>query len=74
MVKCTVQAQQAFNSLVQNRLSGTPSEPFIIVAIAIWYEGFVPDITQLTEFEEIARAGVDWHPNRSTHLRRNGST
>lgn len=57
MVKCTVQAQQAFNTLVQNRLSDTPSEPFITVAVAIWYEEFVPDITQLSEVEEIARAG-----------------
>ena len=57
MVKCKSLAQQAFNKLVQSRLSDAPSEPFITVAVAIWYEGFVPDITQLTEFEEIARAG-----------------
>lgn len=57
MDKCTNQAQHAFNTLVQNRLSDTPSEPFITLFVAIWYEEFVPDITQLTELDEIARAG-----------------
>jgi len=57
MVKYISQAQQAFNEIVQNRLTDIPSEPLIIVAVAIWYEDFVPDITRLTEIEKIARAG-----------------
>ena len=57
MVKYKNQAQQAFNEIVQNRLTDIPSEPLIIVAVAIWYEDFVPDITRLTEIEKIARAG-----------------
>jgi hypothetical protein len=57
MLKCTSHAQQSFNEIVQNRLTDIPSEPLIIVALAVWYEDFVPDITQLTEIMEITRAG-----------------
>ena len=57
VVKSTSEAQQAFNEVVQNRLSDICSEPLIIVALAIWYEDFIPDITQLTRINEIARAG-----------------
>jgi|TARA_Y100001001_G_scaffold117522_1_gene115343 hypothetical protein len=57
MVKSTGRAQQAFNEVVQSRLSDISSEPLIIVALAIWYEDFIPDITQLTRINEIARAG-----------------
>ena len=51
------QAQQAFNKIVQTRLTDIPSELLVIVALAIWYEDFVPDITRLTEITKIKRAG-----------------
>ena len=57
MVKPISQAQQAFIKIVQNRLTEIPSEPLVIVALAVWYEDFVPDITRLTGITEIKRAG-----------------
>ncbi len=57
MVKSVSQAQQAFNEIVQNRLTYIPSEPLVIVALAIWYEDFIPDITQISEIKELTRAG-----------------
>lgn len=57
MLKCTSQAQQSFNEIVQNRLTDVPSEPLVIIALAVWYEGFVPDITRLTGIDQITRAG-----------------
>tara|TARA_Y100001968_G_C18973218_1_gene533281 strand:- start:105 stop:530 length:426 start_codon:yes stop_codon:yes gene_type:complete len=57
MDECLSQAQQAFNKIVQTRLTDIPSEPLVIVALAVWYEYFVPDITRLTGITEIKRAG-----------------
>ena len=57
MVKYKNQAQQAFDEIVQNRLTEIPSEPLVIVALAVWYEDFVPDITRLTGITEIKGAG-----------------
>ncbi len=57
MVKYKNQAQQAFNEIVQNRLTDIPSEPLVMVAVAVWYEDFVPDITGLSGINEVARAG-----------------
>lgn len=57
MVKSISKAQYAFNQIVQNRLSEVPSEPLVIVALAIWFEDFVPDITRLNGIKEITRAG-----------------
>lgn len=57
MVKYKNQAQQAFNEIVQNRLTDIPSEPLVMVAVAVWYEDFVPDITELSGINEVARAG-----------------
>ena len=57
MVKSVSQAQQAFNEIVQNRLTDIPSEPLVMVAVAVWYEDFVPDITGLSGINEVARAG-----------------
>ena len=57
MDECLSQAQQAFNKIVQTRLTDIPSEPLVIVSLAVWYEDFVPDITRLTGITEIKRAG-----------------
>lgn len=57
MVKYKNQAQQAFKEIVQNRLTDIPSEPLVMVAVAVWYEDFVPDITGLSGINEVARAG-----------------
>ena len=57
MVKYKYQAQQAFNEIVQNRLTDIPSEPLVMVAVAVWYEDFVPDITGMSGINEVARAG-----------------
>ena len=57
MDECLSQAQQAFNEIVQTRLTDLPSEPLVIVALAVWYEDFVPDITILAGITEIKRAG-----------------